>query len=133
MYEYHGWATLRETYLNEDHFDEKMEEMVGRIKEKMIEIGADNGLSDLRAVNGEYQLHLSGLLNHKSRRTEEIIQLYEFMAKTATGSYGLLYVFDDEDENGEDNEFQVYVMARGRIEKKKDPFLSPFAPVVEDE
>ena len=132
MYEYHGWATLRETYLNEDIVEEKFEEMVADIKAKIIETGADNGLLDLRAVNGEYQLHLSGLLNHKGRRAEEIFQLYEFIAKTAKGSYGLLYILDDEDENGKDNEFQVYIMARGKVIMRADPFLSPLIPTVEN-
>lgn len=132
MFEYHGWATLRETYLNKDNFDEKIDLMINLIKAKIDELGADNGLLDLRTVNGEYQLHLSGLLNHKSQRADDLLGLYEFIAKSAMGSYGILYVHDDENGEGQENEFQVFVMARGNITKNKDVFLSPFIPTVED-
>lgn len=36
--------------------------------------------------------------NHKTERTEEMISMYENITKIATGSYGLLYYLDDEDE-----------------------------------
>ncbi len=132
MFEYHGWATLRETFSNEENFNEKTEQIVISIKQKIDELGEDNGLLDLRAFNGEYQLHLSGLLNHKGQRAKDLLKLYEFIAKSAIGSYGILYIHDDEDVNGQDNEFQVFVMARGSITKAKDVFLSPFIPTVED-
>ncbi|GHU60481.1 hypothetical protein AGMMS49975_29510 [Clostridia bacterium] len=132
MYEYHGWATLRETYLNEDNFDEKIDEIVSVIKSRIDEIGIDNGLLDLRTVNGAYQLHLSGLLNHKGKRVYEIFDLYDLIAKTAVGSYGILYVFDDEDDNGHENEFQCYVLAKGKFTKRIDSFLSPYTPTVEE-
>lgn len=133
MYEYHGWITLRESFLNEDDTEENIDEIVSDVNDKIYSLDCGNGLLDLRAVNGEYHLSVSGLLNHKSQQAEELFSLFEFIAENAVGSYGLLYVRDDEDENGEDNKFQVYVMARGKIEEKKDRFLSPFTPTVEDE
>lgn len=132
MFEYHGWITLRETYANEDNCDEQIEQISASIKARIDELGADNGLLDLRAINGEYQIHMSGLLNRKSQRADDLLCLYEFIAQSAIGSYGILYVYDDEDVNGYDNEFQVFVMARGKINKHKDIFLSPFIPTVED-
>ena len=47
------------------------------------------------------------------------------------GSYGLLYTLDDEDA-AHVNAFRVYVLARGALVERTDPFLSPFVPVVED-
>ena len=51
-----------------------------------------------------------------------------------TGSYGLLYVLDDEDYQDGDyqNEFRVWRLVRGALEERSDPFLSPFIPTVED-
>ena len=132
MFEYHGWATLRETYANEDNFDEKIDQMIDSIKERINNLGADNGLMDLRSVNGSYQLHLSGLLNHKTPRADALLDLYAFISRTAVGSYGILYIYDDEDAHGQDNEFQVFVMMRGEVIKREDPFLSPFIPTVEN-
>ncbi|MCL2352504.1 MAG: immunity 7 family protein [Firmicutes bacterium] len=132
MYEYHGWATIRETYLNDDNFDEKIDGIIDKIQAEIDKLGLDNGLLDLRAVNGEYQLHLSGLLNHSGQRANDIYRFFEYISNIAIGSYGLLYVFDDEDMNGDENEFQVYKLAKGKFEKKKDTLLSPYIPVVEE-
>ena len=44
----------------------------------------------------------------------------------------MFYMHDDEDRTGMENEFQVFVIARGKIRREKDPFLSPFIPAVED-
>ncbi|WP_255297566.1 Imm7 family immunity protein [Leptospira kirschneri] len=45
------------------------------------------------------------------------------------GSYGLLYIHDEEDDKNEidhSNEFVVWKLARGHLNQEKDPFLSPF-------
>jgi len=133
MYEYHGWATIRESFLNEDDVEDNIHEIVSDIGDRIQALNCGHGLLDLRAVNGEFHLSVSGIPNHKGSWGEEIHALFAYIAEVAVGSYGLLYVLDDEDENGEDNEFQAYVMARGKVEKKRDIFLSPFFPTVEDE
>jgi Immunity protein 7 len=46
-------------------------------------------------------------------------------------SYGLLYTRDDEDPAHE-HTFRVFVLARGTLTERADPFLSPFVPGVED-
>ncbi|MNN35540.1 hypothetical protein D3C81_1493930 [compost metagenome] len=83
-------------------------------------------------ANGIYHLSVGGFLNRKTSEAEEIIKLYQFIAEHASGSYGLLYTRDDEDIEGYDNEFRVFVLARGSLQLKEDVFLSPFVPVVED-
>lgn len=52
------------------------------------------------------------------------------MQKTV-GSYGLLYVHDDEAKINSDV-FVVYKLARGKVERTVDTLLSPFIPTVED-
>ena len=47
------------------------------------------------------------------------------------GSYGLLYVHDDESKD-DCNSFVVYKLARGKVERIADTLLSPFIPTVED-
>jgi hypothetical protein len=51
--------------------------------------------------------------------------MYDQIAKEAKGSYGILYLHEDVDYNGHDNEFQVYVLAKGNLTKRKDYYLSP--------
>ncbi|KRF32213.1 hypothetical protein ASG93_04815 [Paenibacillus sp. Soil787] len=58
------------------------------------------------------------------------------MSENLPGSYGLLYVHNDEDFKGEDdnsNNFIVWKLARGKLTQEKDNYLSPYIPVVEDE
>ena len=60
-----------------------------------------------------------------------IINLYNLVAEKAIGSYGLLYVYDDESKS-DNNRFVIYKLARGKIEKSADSLLSPCIPTVED-
>ena len=138
MYEYHGWIALRETYRNDDEMDDEfpdgeLQKIINRIRVKIDEIGQDNGMLDLRPCNGEYYIHLFGFRNHKEPRNKEIMGIYELAAAIAVGSYGLLYEHDDEAEDGSENEFVVHALSKGKITKRKDPFLSPFIGIVEDE
>ncbi|WP_392551928.1 Imm7 family immunity protein [Orbus wheelerorum] len=45
--------------------------------------------------------------------------------------YGLLHLKNDESDDAF-NEFGFFVLARGKIRKEKDPFLSPCIPTIED-
>ncbi len=131
MYEFHGWAAIRETVneINEDHLNIIIE----NIQLFISNLNWSNGLLKLYPANGNYYLSLGGFLNRKTAEATEIMELYQFIADQAPGSYGLLYTFDDEDTEGYDNRFKVFVLARGKIIQKEDVFLSPFVPVVEDE
>ena len=130
MYEYHGWANIREDtfFIEEDNISNIIES----IRHYILNLKWNSGILDIIPVNGEYHLILSGFSNH-SFVEKDIIELYNFVAKISPGSYGLLYVRDDEDTNGNDNRFRVFVLSRGNLCERKDPFLSPFIPVVEDE
>ncbi|WP_338019664.1 Imm7 family immunity protein [Paenibacillus piscarius] len=83
-------------------------------------------------MNGIYHLSVSGFLNRKTSEIDELMMLYQFIANEAPGSYGLLYARDDEDNEGFDNEFKVFVLKQGGIQQKEDYFLSPFNLKVED-
>jgi hypothetical protein len=131
MFEYHAWITIHSSPGEEEDnvakgaFDDAVRE-VGPLQGGTTEVS-------LRWVNGTAQLHMSGFLNHRSGEGQEVIDTFERVAKTAPGSYGILYIRDDEDPSGRENEFQVIVMRRGTTFATTDSFLSPCVPVIEDE
>ncbi|ASV05341.1 Imm7 family immunity protein [Leptospira interrogans] len=75
---------------------------------------------------------MSGLFNHRSAL---IIDIFKKISDIMPGSYGLLYIHDDEDDKDEidhSNEFVVWKLARGHLNQEKDPFLSPCISSIEN-
>ncbi|WP_020668965.1 Imm7 family immunity protein [Amycolatopsis nigrescens] len=129
MFEYHGWVTISETP-GVDADDALLHRAVERVRRKLAELG-DYHLQDLRWMNGRPALHLAGFVNHRGSWGGRILDLYGQVARLAPGSYGLLYVHDDEDAfHGDD--FRVYRMARGQVTEHTDPFLTPVSQATED-
>src|SRR5690348_3479590 len=95
------------------------------------DLNLGTGSVELRMVNGMSQLHMSGFANHRAGEGQEMVDLFQHVGKLAPGSYGLLYIRDDEDAGGRNNEFQVLVMKRGAVPERSDPFLSPCIPEIE--
>jgi len=63
-----------------------------------------------------------------------VLYLFHDVARLAPGSYGLLYIHDDEDpERDTTNRWTSHVLARGAVTAVPDPFLSPIIEVVEDD
>ncbi|WP_258394675.1 immunity 7 family protein [Paenibacillus sp. MDMC362] len=50
---------------------------------------------DLRAVNGDYQVWIAGLNNHKPVTKHNPIEVLRKIGELAPGSYGVLYIRDD--------------------------------------
>ncbi|MBT2765374.1 Imm7 family immunity protein [Paenibacillus sp. ISL-20] len=130
MYEYHGWATIRESSSFEDD-EEKYSFIVQDIRKYFDEIEWPSGVLDLRAVNGDYQVWIAGLNNHKPVTKNNPIEVLRKIGELAPGSYGVLYIRDSDDAELF-NEFKVYTLIRGEIMEHNDPFLSPFIPKIED-
>jgi len=133
MVEFHGWITLRDTYSCNMEENLNFERVVANINKDIDSFDWCNGFHDIRTVNGEYQLIISGYLNHKSKEIDELFNIYEKIAKKAIGSYGLLYIHDDEDKEGYDNTFIVYALAKGKIKRYADNYLSPYIGIVEEQ
>ncbi|NLP13041.1 MAG: hypothetical protein GX383_00850 [Clostridium sp.] len=131
MYEFHGWATIRKTPANVD--EEGLYEIADEIRSHIAKLNWGNNILNLHAVNGIYHILLAGCSNRKPINEDNPVEFFEYIARLTPGSYGILYVMDDEDTDGFDNEFRVYVLSRGRVLEKKDVYLSPFIPIVEDE
>jgi hypothetical protein len=77
-------------------------------------------------------LQLNTSRNHRASRVWELL---EFLAKSSTDTYGILYVNDDEDIEGlthygrgdanYQNVFRVWSLKSGQLAEHADPFLSP--------
>ena len=103
MVEMHGWVTIRDTYMVTDIDDT---EKVSKIL--VQEFKTINYLKpEIKWMNGECCLQLSLYSNHWSEDCDEILKLYKIIADKAEGSYGLLYVHNDEDREFF-NEFIIY-------------------------
>lgn len=131
MVELHGWVTIRETYRAILEEEEKIEILVTRIK------GEINKLSwfkpEIKAQNGEWFIEFTLFSNRINPQILEVFEFYKQIGKLADGSYGLIYLYNDEDLNGKENQFQVFSLVRGVIKENPDPFLSPIIPVIEDD
>ncbi|MEK5166568.1 Imm7 family immunity protein [Paenibacillus sp. FSL R5-0527] len=131
MYEYHGWVTIRESSSFEDD-DQKYSLIIQEIRKYFDELEWTSGVLDLRAVNGDFQVWIAGLNNHRPAGKHNPINVLRQVGILAPGSYGLLYVRDSDDEDFF-NEFKVYTLIRGEVMERNDPFLSPFIPRIEDD
>lgn len=127
MVEVHGWITLRETYEVTD--EENLEMVLRQINDEIEKLKYSN--LQIKRVNGECFIEILLCTNHMSPDVKEVISFYEIVGKVAKGSYGLLYVHNDEDEDSY-NDFMVYRLARGRVEIYRDNLLSPIVPIIED-
>lgn len=83
-------------------------------------------------------LQLASSRNHRGE-TPLAVEVLEWIASNGPGSYGLVYIHDDEDagdgarsrgRSGVDhtNEFRVWRLLDGKVEELDDPFLSPIVP-----
>jgi len=75
---------------------------------------------------------VAGCANHKSQDVVEIFELLTLIKEIATGSYGILYVREDEDPSGKTNEFNIWALKRGQLVEETDKHLSPCMPTIED-
>lgn len=128
MFEYHGWLTIQASAGDEKPAETAV--AAALVEAELAQLRSGSGLVDVRTVNGSPQVHFGGLLNHGGH---VVGSTFRRLGEVAPGSYGLLYVRDDEDPTGRDNEFQVLIMRRGQVGEAKDSHLSPCIPLVEDE
>ena len=126
MFEYHGWAVVRDTTSDGD--PESLHRIVGELQRTASAFNDGTAVTDIRWINGACYVSFAGNPNH---RHECVFGWFHWLARHAPGSYGILYVWDDEDLNF-GNVFRVFCLRRGQVEERIDPFLSPCMPVVED-
>ena len=126
MLEFHGWAKIREAYreINED--DTKLDVAISKLRKFIADQYSFYAV--VEETNGSFHLCTTGESNHWR---DPVLELFEFIAQVAPGSYGLLYIHDGENVDAH-NEFQVWVLKKGKLQKRSDPFLSPYFPEVEE-
>lgn len=113
---YHLWV----------HIDDYNEEYN---REEILSYGKPSGLVlglEIKVIfNGSELITASANANHFSSNVESCISLFEELPKYLNfHSYGILYVWNDEDKEMY-NEFQVWRLRHGKVEKCKDTILSP--------
>lgn len=123
MIELHGWVTIKESYKVEDE-NENIRLIVRKIEERISYLSWDINLIDLRYCNGSPNLSIALFANRVNKEVEDIFELLKFICKEARGSYGMIYMYDDESYETPD-EFRVYVVCKGKICEKEDKYLSP--------
>jgi len=134
MLEYQGWFVIRESYNEEEESEAGLDRIWENIKVYVENINETRKaeVCHLSVINNDYKLTIAGLDNHKSSSWTELLEFFNWIAIEARGSYGLLYFYDDEDKNGLNNQFQVLVLKKGKINFEIDSFLSPYIPEVEE-
>ena len=132
MFEFHGWVSVRsDTYEIDAEPDDKL---LAALKAQIATFEKVSGMVAVHLdthLNGSlHSLTVAGLTNH---RFEPAMDLFEWIAEHGPGSYGLLYVWDQEDGRADyAHGFRVWRLSRGRLKEVSDPFLSPCIPTVED-
>jgi len=130
MVELHGWITIRETCRAVFEEGDKILLVVERIKEEIDRLSWFK--PEIKAQNGECFIEFTLFSNRINPQVLEVFEFYEWIGKLTDGSYGLIYLYNDEDRNGKENQFQVFSLARGVVKENVDPFLSPIIPTIED-
>jgi hypothetical protein len=128
VFEWHGWAAIVASPGAEDDAaaearQRDAEALVARVIADAA--GVANETLDVRWANGSVHVWVAGSHNH---RDEAVIGLFRSIAEAAPGSYGVMYVLDDEVSYT----WERLVMRRGAVSREVDTSLSPHIGVVED-
>ncbi|ATW49309.1 Imm7 family immunity protein [Streptomyces xantholiticus] len=131
MYEFHGWFGIAES--PEEADAGTLDPGIAELRQRIAGIDWATGEVALKVHNGEYFVLANGLMNRRRDEAADLDGLLHHIATRFPGSWGLLYErSSDMDEPPGQGAFRVRVMARGEIQVRLDPFLSPVRPVIED-
>lgn len=126
MVELYGWMAISETDGDEDRLPAETRR---QITERVQKIAAENGL-DIQYRNGIPVIMTAFSANHRTAEPDALIAAFTQIANIASGSYGILYLHDDEDADHA-NAFTKYVCKRGQCIMQPDTDLSPCIPEIE--
>ena len=131
MYDYHLWIILRESTEESDcgSLHKKINDLQHLADQKLI----CKPSMCIHDINYSVVMQCSGGANHRGNDHQSLLEVLEWIAEALPGSYGLVYWSDDEIPGRSIFDgYRVIILARGRLEERCDPFLSPIAPIVED-
>lgn len=130
MYRFHGWVVL-----SDDTYETSYDLVEAQVPE-LLAVARQPALSvqyDVVRVNLDVVLTIHGLPNRRRHEADVLDRVLAFIAERLPGSYGVVYIRDDERTTPPGvNAFEVRVIRRGMVEVRDDPFLSPCNPVIED-
>jgi hypothetical protein len=127
VFEYHGWITVRETATATNDDDELLPAMVDEIRRRIADAPVSY-LFALEFMNGTPFVHIGGFHNH---RNPAVLDLFRQIGRIAPGSYGLLHILDDEDQDHR-NEVRMLTLIRGDVRESIETHMSPVIPTLED-
>jgi hypothetical protein len=136
MLEIHGWATMRLNNTASSEFEKCYSQLNEMMKETLssnyFDIFKDTVINIISINITMDKNHLLTNIESGISIIDECVLIFEFIKGISPHSYGILYAFDDEDTSGNNNQFQVFMLKKGKIQEEKDPFLSPYIPTLED-
>jgi len=129
MVEYYGSANISGSYkVEEDNLDEDLQfrKTIKDLNNKILET---KSRAQVQFINGAAILRCEGYTNHWGKEIDDVLEMWEFIAKTAIGSYGILYLRNDETDI---YNFTIYRIAKGKVEQLIDSMLSPTNSIIEE-
>jgi Immunity protein 7 len=131
MHEFHGWVGLSSsTYEDEPAL---LEPALAAIRDVVSRSAWHDASFRIENLNGQNFLIATGMINRRREEGQRLDDLLAMVVRLLPGSWGLIYERDDESSLPPGpNAYRVRVIARGEIEERDDPFLSPCNPVIED-
>ncbi len=126
MFHVHGWVEILKT-TDGDEDRRELEAVVDHFRGVAQELGLADRV-DIVGVGGSYILRLTLVQNRDRGDLDRCRELVEDLAATAPGSYGVVYVRDDE----QSGDMRRLVVRRGHAMLVADDVLSPLVPTIED-
>jgi hypothetical protein len=131
MHEFHAWIGLAQSPAEGD--DELFAQAVDEIEDLVSRSKWHDTSFQLQNLNGQYFLTATGMVNRRREEGRRLDEILDMVRRSLPGSWGVIYERDDEAPYPPGpNAFRVRIIARGLINEKLDPFLSPCSPVIED-
>jgi len=130
VFEFHGWAVIRSRInLDDPRRTEDERRIFNELQRELRLYDRPEHFWLYETVNELLSITCTGLRNHHK---DWVVDFFRFLATRAPGSYGLLFVQDEEDHrDGYADAFRVFRLARGELRELDDPFLSPRVPIIE--
>jgi|SaaInlStandDraft_1057018.scaffolds.fasta_scaffold133568_2 hypothetical protein len=128
---FHGWINIQVDDKDDPDFKTltlRMDEALIKLKKKVEEV--DDSFCHFQVGKAGNDMNFLNVHGNRNHRFRPVIELFHWVAENLQESYGLLYVWDDEHKDF-DNEYRVYKVAQGKCTEHKDHYLSPCVPTIE--
>ncbi len=128
MIEINGWISIN---FSTDGEVELPSEVILEITQAVDALTDFNQFFKISSLNGLHFLSVGLCHNLDAGYSDLIYKLLTDICKRAPGTYGIVYIRNDEDVH-DYNKFKVLKVARGKVSTEEDRLLSPCNPTIED-